>query len=176
MAHWSAEQISLDPKFQDESMPWGDHTVPPTVMASAVLSYWSKNTNQSVAFSALFRSNYSSAYIIPPHYKMYTLATLGDFYVMFWALMLIQCCIILILKLNLSDQFHGIGWTERILHVIETLNLPDCFGDWDSADGSYKEHMDRWKASLKEVMAMSVLHFLSNMIMLLPIIITGKKH
>ena len=60
--------------------------------------------------------------------------------------------------------------------MIETVNIPDSFGDWDWdwGDRSPGEFMEKWRMARIEFVAMAAIHLLSNMCFLLPIVFTGK--
>jgi hypothetical protein len=176
LAHWRAEQLALDPSFRKTFFD-DDPSFLDIDMDSAVLSYWDNNANviKSVTFRELFRSNYSSKYTSPPDYSEYTFFTLQSYYLLFWLLILTQFCLIMILKLVFSEGFQHASWTTRIQHVSRTLHLPDCFDDWDAGNDGPRDHRIRWWSNIKEVVAMAWLHLQFNLLLLLPVVGTGKN-
>ena len=58
--------------------------------------------------------------------------------------------------------------------------MPDTFLDWDEDGEEVKktpeEYKSRWKSVLKETTGMIVLQLLSNVLMLVPILVTGGVH
>jgi hypothetical protein len=170
LSHWTAEQVSFDPKYRDD-----DSTVN---MTTDLLHYWDLVTGhpQSVAYSVLYRSDYTDpAHPVPPVYTMYTGGTLGAHFGVFWVLLLLQSVAVYLVKMKLSHKFREVGWIKKIHHTIEVLNLPDSFADWDECEGSPGEHKERWRGVLRETVFMSMVHFFSSLMMLVPIIFTGRN-
>ena len=63
---------------------------------------------------------------------------------------------------------------KKLQHIIEAVNMPEAFGDWDSDNSlTIKGHKDMWNNILAEMMIMVGLQCLTNMILLTPLLITG---
>ena len=77
-----------------------------------------------------------------------------------------------------SAPFRNARWQTKVLHLLESTNVPDTFLDWDEDGEEVKktpeEYKSRWKSVLKETTGMIVLQLLSNM--LVPILVTGEIH
>jgi len=148
MAHWKAEQTSLDPTFMAPQVSLDpifrhnpnnpDFNTNLDIMTHE-LSYWNLNTNAQVnlAYSFIYRSNYTDPENpVPPEYAVYTGVALQEAYAIFWALISVQYVSILTIKMRLSDQFRATSWKLRLLHIVETINLPDWFSDWDVGEAA----------------------------------------
>ena len=60
---------------------------------------------------------------------------------------------------------------------METLNSPEIFQDWDADDDlDVNGHAEKWKQVLIEMLAMTILQFISNFMLLVPFFITGKHY
>ena len=65
---------------------------------------------------------------------------------------------------------------EKIQHVVEALNLPEAYNDWDADNSlSIEEHKKLWKEVLAEMMIMIGLQYLTNLMLLIPFFVTGKR-
>ena len=58
--------------------------------------------------------------------------------------------------------------------IVESLSLPDTFEEWDVGGGSLADYRERYTAAIKEIKAAIGIHLLSNLLLLVPIIFTGK--
>ena len=65
---------------------------------------------------------------------------------------------------------------EKLQHVVEALNLPEVNNDWDVDNTlSIEEHKGLWKEILSEMMLMVGLQYLTNLMLLIPFFVTGKR-
>ena len=178
LAHWIAEQVSLDLSFRDRADRAGHYEpLPPIDIITSKYAYNHRVSmkTETVAFSTLYRSDYTDpTNPIPPGYQEYTGVTLREAWIIFCLLLVVQYVSIVVVKCKLSVKFKGVRKHQKLQHVLETLNVPDCYADWDEENGSPKEHMKRYKEFMREMVAMVVVHFLSNLVMLCPIFITGQ--
>ena len=175
LAHWKSEQISLDLMFRNDAKM--NQTFPPLNIQNAIFSYWDEETDifESINFSALYRSDYSEAgNPIPPKYSVYTLVCLQEAYFIFWCLIFLQSICMVLVKRKLNKKFKSAHWTDKILHILETLNLPDSYSDWDQVKGNPRRHKKSWAETFTESVVMILLHFVTNLALLLPVIITGE--
>ena len=63
----------------------------------------------------------------------------------------------------------------KMQHIIESLNLPEAFGDWVDCDFDLSGHFKKWKRVLAENLIMVVMQLFSNMILLVPFFIAGMN-
>ena len=65
---------------------------------------------------------------------------------------------------------------DKLQHVVESLNLPEVNNDWDVDNTlSIEEHKELWKEILSEMMLMVGLQYLTNMMLLIPLFVTGTR-
>ena len=170
LAHWKAEKISLDLQYRKK---WDQAFN----ISTSVLTYHNKDTDTAdeVRFSDIFRSDYSDPNNpVPPGYEAYTLVTLRSAYIGLAVILMLQCLSILAVKIKQSDKFYAAKKSGKFSHIIETLNFPDCYGDWDEGDGSSEEHRERYKKARKEMLAMIGVQFIFNLVLLSPVFVTGQ--
>ena len=110
----------------------------------------------------------------PPDYRLYTLFGIKEYFFGFWIIMLIQCLAFLLTKLKLSHAFRQMKTLEKVVHLIENLNIAQCTEDWDHRSGSAKEHVQRKDANLREYLALCLVNYVFNFILLIPLTILGK--
>ena len=60
------------------------------------------------------------------------------------------------------------------MSIVESLSLPDTFEEWDVGGGSLADYRERYTAAIKEIKAAIGIHLLSNLLLLVPLIFTGK--
>ena len=72
--------------------------------------------------------------------------------------------------------FHMSALIEECLqHILETLNIPEVFQDWDwDNDLDVDGHLKKWNQTLREMFTMVIMQLVSNVILLLPFFVTGK--
>ena len=85
---------------------------------------------------------------------------------------------ILILKMILSSDFKSTGWLNKIGHVIESLHVPDVYKDFDvdvnpGEERTPEDYRMAYKSVLKETVWMTSLQMLSNLLLLVPLLVTG---
>ena len=81
---------------------------------------------------------------------------------------LIKCCI--------NEEFEKASLWEKLQHILESMNLPEAYGDWDTnneldVDG----HFQKWWMVLVEMYLMVLLQLVSNLTLLVPFFITGTN-
>ena len=74
---------------------------------------------------------------------------------------------------------HGNGFSsfnilEKVIHCMESGNLPYNSQEWDSPKGTAQEHVDRMKANQKEGFVLIFINLFFKLIMLFPLIILGN--
>ena len=110
----------------------------------------------------------------PPHYRLYTVFSIKEYFFGFWIIMLLQCLAILLAKMKFSNAFKEMTIFEKICHVMENINIAQCTEDWDQRVGNAKEHIKRKDANLKEYLVLSLLNYSFNFFLLIPLSILGK--
>ena len=80
-----------------------------------------------------------------------------------------------------SIPFRNARKRTKLWHVLESTNVPDTFMDWDAdmkdeeeIEKTPEEYRSRWKSVLYETVGMIGLQMLSNLLMLLPVLVTGE--
>ena len=63
---------------------------------------------------------------------------------------------------------------SRLQHMLWATNTPETFKDWDTADGNREAVIGKWWAKYREITVMQLLHLLSNLALLGPLINTGE--
>ena len=162
MAHYQAETIPLHFDLFNSTKDF---------------HYWNPDEEdfQSVPMEQLFRSNYSDTlYPQPPSTKIYTVISLGHAFVIFGVLYVVYGLILTIFKQCTNTSFQRAKFGVRLQHILEALNVPEAFGDWDDDNTlDVNGHLKKWKKILVEMLLMTVMQFLSNVIMMVPLLITG---
>ena len=159
LAHWSAERISLNSNLFER-------------LSSSNDSYWDKAT-----LSSLYRSEYKTSDLpTPPSYTSYTVLSLKSAFVVFLGIFLANSLLIFAFKTKISLIFKAASWTSKLQHILEVLNLPECFKDFeedkedDPDDGvSPKDYEKRCQLALKEIWSLTILHGIINVLLLCPI-------
>jgi hypothetical protein len=164
LAHWTAEKVPLHADVFAGLQDRGFH-------------YWDVEAGRAVkvAPETIYRAYSDASNPIPPEYTVYTVVTIKAAYLLFWGLLLLQSVLTIVLKRTLSQEFRAASWGSKLQHVIEAVNLPETFSDWDEGGGSPAEHRRRWRAVRREMAATVGLHCLFNMLMVVPIMVTGRN-
>ena len=132
--------------------------------------------SDKVNISTLFRSNYTNpTYPLPPPTTLYTAIKLKTAVMIFWSTYLIYGILLAIFKCFYSKEFKEATKWKKLQHILEALNLPASYADWDSDPeiGIYRLQK-KWSKVLGEMIIMVSLQFVTNMAMLIPFFITGK--
>ena len=86
----------------------------------------------------------------------------------------IYAILVTVLKYHLSSDFKSASISEKVQHVIEALNNPEAFTDWDSnLDLDVNNHLRIWSKVLIEMKVMCLMQVVTNLIMIVPFWITG---
>ena len=139
--------------------------------------YWNEFESefQSVEISKLFRSHYTNPMNpMQPSITKYTGIPLQMASYIFLAMYGFYTFILSIIKYWINEDFQSASFGSILQHIIESLNFPEAYCDWDSdndldLDGHYK----KWKAVLFEMFLMVLLQLMTNIGLLVPIWITG---
>ena len=173
MSHHHAESIPLD--YEAFSYVNDTDTNP-----SLEYHYWNEIELefQSIGISQLYRSNYTDnpKNPQPPSITLYTVIPLGTAYIIFWAMMIMYGLILTVIKSCLNNDFWLATFWEKLQHIVEALNIPETFMDWDTdQDLNVAGHLNKWWKVLIEMLVMVFAQLIFNMILLVPIWVTGMK-
>ena len=168
MNHYSAERLPLDWEKFKEINDTHDQQY----------HYWNPIEDEfdSVDISKLHRSDYTtnSKYPDPPSPTLYTVISLQTAYIIFWAMFIFYAVILTIIKSSINKDFKSATFGEKLQHIIEALNMPESYGDWDTEnDLDISGHQKKWRKVLMEMLIMVFLQLSSNMSMLVPFFVTG---
>ena len=74
----------------------------------------------------------------------------------------------------MNEDFQSASKWEKLQHIIESLSMPEAYGDWDTDnDLDLDGHLKKWKKVLTEMLVMALLQFVTNICLLIPLFITG---
>ena len=83
--------------------------------------------------------------------------------------------LLLAIKSYINKGFYEASKIDKLVHVTGSLNLPEAYGDWDDDNNlSITEHGQRWKAILSEMLLMTALQYITNLMLLMPLFVTGS--
>ena len=162
--------------YQAETIPLNYETFK---RLNGTYHYWNPLDQKidSVRVEELFRSDYSNTkHPGLPSITHYTGVKLGMAFTLFWMFYLVYAILLTMIKCCISPKFRNSKshW-ERLQHIVEVLNVPETFGDWDSYNGEHLEtHFKNWKKTLLEMLVMGLMQLISNMILLVPFFIMGE--
>merc|ERR1719341_2310585 len=110
----------------------------------------------------------------------YTLVTLQAAFFIFLGILLLHGIAILILKMKVSSHFKSAGWLNKIGHVVESLHVPDVYKDFDvdvnpEEERTPEDYRKSYDSVLKETLWMTSLQMLSNLLLLVPLLVTASK-
>merc|ERR1719507_974955 len=155
LAHLEAEEITLEPKLLEK-------------LRNSSNPYWDNDM-----LNIMYRD---------PEITNYTMGTLQHAFFIFLGLLVLHDLAIFALKMATSIPFRKARWQTKLLHLLESTNVPDTFMDWDDdeedeveMEKTPEEYRIRWKSVLNETVGIIGLHMFSNLLMLLPIFVTTSK-
>ena len=150
---------------------------------SQLFQYWdsTKDQNESVKVSDIFRSTYNCSDLENPQFlkipppKLYSVINFGLACGLFLGFHVIYGLILAWIKNWMNNDFKMSPMGEKIQHILMTLHCPEAYGDWDSDhDLDVADHLKKWKSILRESLVMILMQCLSNLILLVPLFVTGK--
>ena len=93
---------------------------------------------------------------------------------MFAIFYLLYALLLCLMKTFMNDHFNGASFGAKFQHIVDALNNPEAYGDWDTDNSlDLNGHLEKWKQILVEMLVMVLLQFLTNLCLLVPLIITG---
>ena len=80
------------------------------------------------------------------------------------------------MKYCISSNFKSASMSEKFQHIVEAINMPEAYSDWDTDLGlDLDGHLKKWRRVLMEMMIMVLMQLVSNISMLLPFFSMGKN-
>ena len=160
--HWHAEQF-----------PFKMRTWQSTVLPIDNIELF--NMTESIKWKELDRWRYEDPkHPTPPSYTLYTGFTLKYTFGSLFVIMFFHCLSIFLVKMFTSKEFSSKGnLYSKLIHVMETMNLPFPFVDWDQGHFTVEEYRQRYWNTEKEMIISFMVNFLFNIIMLFPLWLTG---
>ena len=154
LAHLEAEKYHLEPSLLDN-------------LRNSSNPYWDMDT-----INIMYRE---------ADITNYTLVTLQHAFFIFLGLLVLHSLAIFALKMATSIPFRNACWQTELSHLLESINVPDTFIDWDDDEEvenekTPEEYRSRWKSVRNETVGMIGLQMLSNLLMLVPIFVTSELH
>ena len=128
-----------------------------------------------IAWEQLDRCTYHLDNTSPtlPDYTLYTLVPLKVYFLIFIAIHLLQSFSIFILKSKIANAFSEFNFLEKMIHCLESTNLPYNVQEWDTPMGNAQDHIKRMKANRMEGLVLIALNLIFKFIMLIPIFVLG---
>lgn len=164
LAHLIGEKIPLEGHLEGE-----DITLEPSLLhnlKNGSNPYWDKDTVNIMYRKAVITN--------------FTMVTLQHAFFIFLGLLVLHDLAIFVLKMATSIPFNKARWQTKLLHLLESTNVPDTFMDWDEDEDEVEiektpeEYRIRWTSVLNETVGMIGLQMLSNLLMLVPICVTSE--
>ena len=113
---------------------------------------------------------------MPPSRTNYTVISLGTSFATFWAMFLAYSIMLAVMKYFISNEFKRASFWEKLQNVIETLNIPEAFDDWDTDNElDLDGHLQKWKKVFSEMMLMVFMQLITNLMLLVPFFVTGTS-
>ena len=107
---------------------------------------------------------------------LYSIVRLGVVFRLVWVAYFLYGLLLLAIKCCINKGFYEASKIDKLMHVVGALNLPEAYGDWDDdANLSMMEHKQRWRETLLEMLLMVALQYITNLLLLIPVFITGTK-
>ena len=158
LRHGQSEQVKWDPIYEEAFLDQD--------------GYIQFGDSPKILWSSINRWNSTSD--IPPNYRLYTIFGHKEYFLGFWIILIFQSIAILLAKLKFSQAFRELSKGKKALDVLENINIAQCTEDWDHRNGSAKDHIARKNANWKEFFVLSVLSYVFNFILLIPLSVLGK--
>ena len=134
--------------------------------------------NETIYWSGLDRWDYTDPHNpTAPHYSAYTLLSLKQTFLAGAGLLVIHILCLLIVKTLTSPEFKRKGnLTNKMVHILENVNYPTPFSDWDVGDHSIEEYEVRFWCTVKEMIATFSINIFVTVMMMLPMCYTGNMN
>ena len=112
---------------------------------------------------------------MPPPYSFYTGLSLGHTFKAFLIIMALHFVAITVVKIITAKKTKKESLFNFIVHIIENVNIPFPYKDWDTENLTVAEFKQRLREVNIEMAWTYVVNFIFNMLMFCPFWWTGKK-
>ena len=162
--HWQAELIPFRVRLGNAA----------SVTAEDLIKL--RGLNDTIFWSELDRWDYSHPdKPSPPPYSIYTGLSLGNTFIAFFVLTLIQFLSLGLVKIFTSEEFGSVGsYFNKFLHIIQSLNMSIPYVDWDAGIHTIEEYRARYSNTVSEMRASFLVNFVFSFIMMCPLWYTGE--
>ena len=110
----------------------------------------------------------------PPPYSLYTGMSLGHTFSAFLILMVLHFIAITVVKIITVKKTKKESWFNFMVHVLENINIPFPYKDWDTEKLTVPEFKQRLIEVNIEIAWTYVVNFIFNILMFCPFWWTGK--
>ena len=168
--HWKAETYPF--KFRINAAK--RLNVTPSFDAKIVLF----NMTETVYWSKLDRWDYSDPqHPTPPSYKLYTGMSLKEYFGIFFVILSMQCFSFMVVKFWTSEDFKtNCNIYEKFIHLLENVNFPVPYRDWDQGSHSVAEFRRRYSNTEREMIGSFVVTIFYTSVMFIPLFYTGVAY
>ena len=140
---------------------------------------WNKNESKPIFELTLQSGNEVNStnprYLLsPPNYTLFTFFTLGQYFIGFCIMFILHTMFVFMTKWKFSQSFMELNLFEKLIHSFENMNIPFNCEEWDSCQGDAETHRNRMNANSREIMAVMLVNFVFNCIMISPLTILGN--
>ena len=133
------------------------------------------NMNRNVSWTSVDRWDYSDHNKPqPPPYSLYTGLSLGHTFIAFLILMVLHFIAITFVKIITAKKTDKESWFNFMVHIIENMNIPFPYKDWDTENLTVAEFKQRLREVNIEMAWTYVVNFIFNILMFCPFWWTGK--
>ena len=166
--HWKAEQLPFFIRVQAAKY---NYTTPSDIIAL-------NNMTRNVSWTSIDRWEYNFSNHDkpqPPPYSLYTGLSLGHTFIAFLILMALQLIAITVVKTITSKKTKKKSWFNFMVHILENINIPFPYKDWDTDNLTVDEFKQRQREVNIEMAWAYLVNFIFNILMLCPFWWTGKS-
>ena len=133
------------------------------------------NMTETIYWSELDRWDYSNPqHPKPPSYKLYTGMTLKETFATYLVIFTLHKLTLLLVKIMTSEDFaKKKNIFKKFIHLLENVNYPVPYKDWDQGSHSVAEFKQRFKNTEREMIWSFVVTMFYTAVMFLPLVCTG---
>ena len=166
--HWKAEQIPFARKLF-------------LTNDSDTLELY--NMTEKVLWSDIDRWKYKDVYnptsrsytFYPPKYDLYTGLDLGQTFLLFIILLMIQFLLLLLVKCFTVDNFWLRNHYNKFVHILENMNMAIPWQDWDQEKCSVEQHTIKHRKVNIEMAVTMIVNMVFSLVMICPLLFTGNN-
>ena len=162
--HWQAEQRPYTVRLKYAASVTADDRIK------------LRGLNRTIFWSELDRWDYSDPeHPSPPPYSQYTGLSLGNTFIGFFVLTLIQFLALGLVKILTSEEFRSMGsYFDKFLHLLQSLNMTLPYVDWDTGVHTIEGYRARYSNTVREMRAAFLVNFGFSLAMMVPLWYTGE--